>query len=425
MLITTLAWLVIGLPLAGALLLALWPGEPDRALSRVVGVGTVATGFVLTVIVFIDLLSRTPSHRFAEQTLWQWANVDGLRINLQILVDPLSTMMMLIITGVGALIVWYSTEYMAEDRDYRRFFAEMNFFVFSMLLLVLAANFFFLIVGWAFVGLASYLLIGYYYDKPSAVAAAKKAFVINVIGDVGLVLGAFLIAKTFGTLDYVQVFHAAPSRIGGGSFTAEMICLLLFVGCAAKSAQIPLHSWLPDAMEGPTPVSALIHAATMVTAGVYLIVRCNVLFQLAHVRLGLHRGDRRGDAADRGEHRHGPGGHQARAGLVDRQPDRLHDGGRRSRALQRGDVPPADARLLQGPAVPDRRRGHPRALGRAEPEPDGRAAPAAQVRLLRDADRLPVDLRHPAVLGLLLQGRDPLVGDGGRVHSASSAGSRA
>src|SRR5271169_6673627 len=139
MLITTLAWIVMGLPLAGTLLLALWPSEPDRALSRVVGVGTVATGFVLAVIVFIDLLSRTPSHRFGEQTLWQWVNVDGLRINLQILVDPLSTMMMLIITGVGALIVWYSTEYMAEDRDYRRFFAEMNFFVFSMLLLVLAA----------------------------------------------------------------------------------------------------------------------------------------------------------------------------------------------------------------------------------------------------------------------------------------------
>jgi NADH-quinone oxidoreductase subunit L len=281
MLITTLAWIVIGLPLGGALLLSLWPGEPDRALSRVVGVGTVATGFVLTVIVFIDLLSRTPSHRHAVQSLWQWVNIDGLRINLAILVDPLSVMMMLIITGVGALIVWYSTEYMAEDRDYRRFFAEMNFFIFAMLLLVLAANFFFLIVGWALVGLASYLLIGYYYDKPSAVAAAKKAFVINVIGDVGLVLGALLIAKTFGTLDYISVFHQAPLRIGGGSFTAEMICLLLFVGCAAKSAQIPLHTWLPDAMEGPTPVSALIHAATMVTAGVYLIVRCNVLFHLA------------------------------------------------------------------------------------------------------------------------------------------------
>ncbi len=281
MLITTLAWIVLGLPLAGALLLSLWPGEPDRNLSRVVGVGTVALGFVLTAIVFVDLLSRTPSHRHATDALWQWINVDGLHIDLAILVDPLSVMMMLIITGVGSLIVWYSTEYMAEDRDYRRFFAEMNFFVFAMLLLVLAANFFFLIVGWAFVGLASYLLIGYYYEKPSAVAAAKKAFVINVIGDVGLVLAAFLIAKTFGSLDYAQVFAAAPARLGGGSFTAEMICLLLFVGCAAKSAQIPLHTWLPDAMEGPTPVSALIHAATMVTAGVYLIVRCNVLFHLA------------------------------------------------------------------------------------------------------------------------------------------------
>ena len=281
MLITNLAWIVLGLPLAGALLLALWPHEPVRALSRVVGVGTIAVGFVFSAIIFFDLLSRTPSKRHATDALWQWINVDGLRINLAILVDPLSVFMILIITGVGSLIVWYSTEYMAEDRDYRRFFAEMNFFVFSMLLLVLAANFFFLIVGWAFVGLASYLLIGYYYDKPSAVAAAKKAFVINVLGDVGLVLGAFLIAKTFGTLDYAQVFSEAPTRLGSGSFTAEMICLLLFVGCAAKSAQIPLHTWLPDAMEGPTPVSALIHAATMVTAGVYLVVRCNVLYHLA------------------------------------------------------------------------------------------------------------------------------------------------
>jgi NADH-quinone oxidoreductase subunit L len=281
MLITTLAWIVLGLPLAGALLLSLWPQEPDRALSRVVGVGTVAVGFIFTVIIFADLLTRNPSQRHATNALWQWINVDGLHIDLAIFIDPLSVMMMLIITGVGSLIVWYSTEYMAEDRDYRRFFAEMNFFVFSMLLLVMAGNFFFLIVGWAFVGLASYLLIGYYYEKPSAVAAAKKAFVINVIGDVGLVLGAFLIAKTFGTLDYQAVFNAAPTRLPAGSFTAEMICLLLFVGCAAKSAQIPLHTWLPDAMEGPTPVSALIHAATMVTAGVYLIVRCNVLFHLA------------------------------------------------------------------------------------------------------------------------------------------------
>ena len=279
--IETLAWIVLGLPLAGALLLSLWPGEPARPLTRIVGLGTIVLGFIGSAVMFAELLSRGASNRHVVSTLWEWANVDGLRINLSILVDPLSMMMMLIITGVGSLIVLYSTEYMNHDRDYRRFFAEMNFFIFAMLLLVLAANFFFLVVGWALVGLASYLLIGYYYEKPSAVAAAKKAFVINVIGDVGLVLGALLIAKTFGTLDYGQVFAAAPARLGHGSFTAEMICLLLFVGCAAKSAQIPLHTWLPDAMEGPTPVSALIHAATMVTAGVYLIVRCNVLFQLA------------------------------------------------------------------------------------------------------------------------------------------------
>ncbi len=189
--------------------------------------------------------------------------------------------MMLIITGVGSLILLYSTEYMGHDRDYRRFFAEMSFFVFAMLLLVEAANFFFLIVGWALVGLASYLLIGFYYERPSAVAAAKKAFVVNVIGDVGMVLAAFLLIRELGTLDYGEVFAAAPDGLGQGTGVAEAVALLLFVGAAAKSAQIPLHTWLPDAMEGPTPVSALIHAATMVTAGVYMIVRCNVLYELA------------------------------------------------------------------------------------------------------------------------------------------------
>ena len=189
--------------------------------------------------------------------------------------------MMLIITGVGSLILLYSTEYMGRDRDYRRFFAEMSFFVFAMLLLVEAANFLFLIVGWALVGLASYLLIGYYYERPSAVAAAKKAFVVNVIGDVGMVLAAFLLIRELGTLDYGEVFATAPDGLGQGTGVAEAVALLLFVGAAAKSAQIPLHTWLPDAMEGPTPVSALIHAATMVTAGVYMIVRCNVLYELA------------------------------------------------------------------------------------------------------------------------------------------------
>jgi NADH-quinone oxidoreductase subunit L len=240
-----------------------------------------AVSFVLTVIVYVAMLRRDADDRVEVSALWTWIRTAGLDVDLAIRIDPLSVLMMLIITGIGSLIILYSTEYMGHDRDYKRFFAEMSFFVFAMLLLVQAANFFFLIVGWGLVGLASYLLIGYYYERPTAVAAAKKAFVINVIGDVGMVLAAFLLARELGTLDYGQVFAAAPEKIGHGTATAEMIALLLFVGAAAKSAQIPLHSWLPDAMEGPTPVSALIHAATMVTAGVYMIVRTNVLYDLA------------------------------------------------------------------------------------------------------------------------------------------------
>jgi NADH-quinone oxidoreductase subunit L len=277
----TLAWLVLGLPLLGCIVLSLWPGEPDRRVTRAIGVGMPAIGFVLTAVIFGAMLGREAEDRAELTTLWTWVRSAGLDIDLALLIDPLSVVMMLVITGVGSLIVLYSTEYMEHDRDYRRFFAEMNFFLFAMLLLVEAANFFFLIVGWGLVGLASYLLIGFYYDRPSAVAAAKKAFVINVIGDVGMVLAAFLLVRELGTLDYLEVFAAAPEGLGQGTGVAEAVALLLFVGAAAKSAQIPLHTWLPDAMEGPTPVSALIHAATMVTAGVYLIVRTNVLYELA------------------------------------------------------------------------------------------------------------------------------------------------
>ena len=262
-------------------MLSLWPHEPDRRITRAMGVGLPAIGFVLTVVIFGLLLARDASDRLEVTSLWTWVQSGDLKIELALQIDPLSVLMMLVITGVGSLILLYATEYMEHDRDYRRFFAEMSFFVFSMLLLVEAANFLFLIVGWAFVGLASYLLIGYYYERPTAVAAAKKAFVVNVIGDVGMVLAAFLLVRELGTLDYQQVFAAAPQGLGDGTGVAEAVALLLFVGAAARSAQIPLHTWLPDAMEGPTPVSALIHAATMVTAGVYLIVRCNVLYDLA------------------------------------------------------------------------------------------------------------------------------------------------
>ncbi len=280
--IDTLGWIVLGLPLLGTLVLSLFGStEPSRAVTRAVGVGTVAIGFVLTLIVFVDLLGRDAEERAEYSRLWEWIDLGDISVDLAILVDPLSVMMMLVITGVGALILLYSTEYMSHDRDYRRFFAQMNFFIFAMLLLVLAANFIFLIVGWALVGLASYLLIGYYYERPTAVAAAKKAFVINVLGDIGLVIAAFILVRELGTLDYAGVFAAAPDGLGDGTLVAELVALMLFVGAAAKSAQVPLHTWLPDAMEGPTPVSALIHAATMVTAGVYLIVRTNVLFELA------------------------------------------------------------------------------------------------------------------------------------------------
>jgi NADH-quinone oxidoreductase subunit L len=279
--ISALAWLVLGLPLLGCVVLSLWPGEPRRSITRVVGVGLPAVSFVLTAIIFVTLLTRNAEDRLEVTTLWNWVKTDGLSIDLALQIDQLSVLMMLIITGVGSLIILYSVEYMEHDRDYRRFFAEMSFFLFAMLLLVEAANFFFLIVGWGLVGLASYLLIGYYYERPSAVAAAKKAFVINVVGDIGMVLAAFLLVRELGTLDYGQVFAAAPQGLGQDTGVATAVALLLFVGAAAKSAQIPLHTWLPDAMEGPTPVSALIHAATMVTAGVYMIVRCNVLYELA------------------------------------------------------------------------------------------------------------------------------------------------
>src|SRR5436305_7163444 len=189
--------------------------------------------------------------------------------------------MALVVSGVSMLIHVYSIAYMGSDRGYRRFLVYLNFFVFSMLLLVMAANFFVLIVGWAFVGAASYLLISFWYRRSTATRAGLKAFVINVVGDVGLVLGTFFIFKHTGTVDFLKVFALTPHVFGHDSTDLVVACLLLGVGAFAKSAQVPLHTWLPDAMEGPTPVSALIHAATMVTAGVYLIVRMHPLFEQA------------------------------------------------------------------------------------------------------------------------------------------------
>jgi NADH-quinone oxidoreductase subunit L len=279
--IETYGWLVLAFPLAGAVLIAL----TFRLLSwRVHGwMGTLAItlSFAASVGALVELLGRGEEEREVVVVGWSYAVSVGVDAQMSILIDPLSVMMMLIVSGVSALIHLYSVGYMRSDRGYARFFAYLNFFVFSMLLLVLAGNFLVLIIGWAFVGAASYLLISFWYRRTTATQAGIKAFVINVVGDVGLVLGTYFIFDGTRTLDFVGTFERAGDAFGSNDANLVAGCLLLLVGAFAKSAQVPLHTWLPDAMEGPTPVSALIHAATMVTAGVYLIARMHPLFERA------------------------------------------------------------------------------------------------------------------------------------------------
>ena len=276
------SWLILLFPLLGFIGLSWYGNRISRKLVGFVGCGTVGASFFMTLVTLSNLLFLQPEERVGQvQTLYQWISAGSFKLNLAILVDPLSVFMFLIVTGVGFVIHVYSVGYMHDDPEYSRFFAYLNLFIFSMLVLVAAADFFFLIVGWALVGLASYLLIGFWREKTSAVLAARKAFVMNVIGDVGMVIAALVIFETFGTLSFVDVFASAPDQFRPNDDAMLLITMLLLVGAFAKSAQLPLHTWLPDAMEGPTPVSALIHAATMVTAGVYLIARCHVLYELA------------------------------------------------------------------------------------------------------------------------------------------------
>ena len=276
------SWLILLFPLLGFIGLSWYGNRISRNLVGLVGCGTVGASFFMTLVTLSNLLFLPPEERVGQiQTLYQWVSAGSFKLDVAILVDPLSVFMFLIVTGVGFVIHVYSVGYMHDDPEYSRFFAYLNLFIFSMLVLVAAADFFFLIVGWALVGLASYLLIGFWREKTSAVLAARKAFVMNVIGDVGMVIAALVIFETFGTLNFVDVFASAPGMFRLNDDTMLLITMLLLVGAFAKSAQLPLHTWLPDAMEGPTPVSALIHAATMVTAGVYLVARCHVLYELA------------------------------------------------------------------------------------------------------------------------------------------------
>src|ERR1700677_2239635 len=281
---TTYGWLVLAFPLAGTLITALGFRKLPGNLAGWIGTAAIFLAFLAALGALISLQGHASDHRQIVSSLWSYASTVGINAQMSILVDPLSVFMILIVTGVSTMIHLYSISYMEKDRGFFRLFSYLNFFVFSMLLLVLAGNFLLLIVGWAFVGAASYLLISFWYRRTTATRAGIKAFVINVVGDVGLVLGTYFIFKHTHTLDFLQSFHRTEAgAFGPGLNQGDLVagCVLLLVGAFAKSAQIPLHTWLPDAMEGPTPVSALIHAATMVTAGMYLIARMHPLFELA------------------------------------------------------------------------------------------------------------------------------------------------
>jgi NADH-quinone oxidoreductase subunit L len=269
------AWICLLSPLLSALLITVAGGSISRRTAGYAATISCFVAFAGALTAFIGLLGRDAEDRSVTSTAWTWLSAGSYRSGLEVLIDPLSTFMMLIVAGVGALIVAYSIGYMDGDDEERRYFAYMSLFVFSMLLLVQGGNLLLLLAGWGMVGLSSYLLIGFWHERPSAIAAAKKAFVMNAIGDATMALAFFLLIKEGNSLEF---------GILGGEFsstTANLVALGLLGGAIAKSAQLPLHTWLPDAMEGPTPVSALIHAATMVTAGVYLIVRTHAIFEQA------------------------------------------------------------------------------------------------------------------------------------------------
>jgi NADH-quinone oxidoreductase subunit L len=269
-------WLVPGFPLLGTLINGLFGKRLPRAVVAVIACAAVGASFIVSVLMYMTLARLPQDQQSRISTLYTWIASGNFVAEASALVDPLSVFMILIVSGVGFLIHIYSAGYMADDARYARYFTYLNLFMFSMLILVLANNFLLLFVGWELVGLCSYLLIGFWFHRVSAANAGRKAFMVTRIGDLGFTLGVILIFVTFGSLSFQDVFAAAPA-VAVGTITA--ITLLLLAGAIGKSAQIPLYVWLPDAMEGPTPVSALIHAATMVTAGVYLVARCHPLYE--------------------------------------------------------------------------------------------------------------------------------------------------
>ncbi len=394
----------------------------SRKVAGLTACATMVAALGISLLAFWELLALPPAERAFDVTLAQWipsiplalsnGTIGSFQVSWGFRLDPLSAMMILIVTGIGTLIHVYSTAYMAEEPrgGVARFFCYLNLFCFFMLMLVLGSNFLVMFVGWEGVGLCSYLLIGYWYEKQSASDAGKKAFITNRVGDWGFVLGVFLIYSTFGTFDFRAVQNAAASMpVETAQFgVLSLICLLLFIGATGKSAQIPLYVWLPDAMEGPTPVSALIHAATMVTAGVYMVGRNAVLFShapmvmeivaivgvltaLMAASIGLVQYDIKRVLA---------------YSTVSQLGLHVHRDG--SWRVCRGCVPPDDARVFQSAALPCERLGHPRHGRRAGHASNGRpeAIPAGHLR--DDDGRDAGHCGHPAFVGLLQQGRDPV-----------------
>jgi NADH-quinone oxidoreductase subunit L len=280
---TDFIWIAVALPLLGAATLLFFGRRIGEPGSGYLATALAFSSFIVGAIAAVDFFSGGAHGELV--FLFSW--IPGLGVDVELLWDPLSALMTMVVTGVGSLIHLYSIGYMHGDERYPRFFAYLNLFLASMLILVLGSNFAVLFIGWELVGLSSYLLISFWFEKPSAAAAGKKAFIVNRIGDFGFIIALMLIFATFGSLGFEQVFEHAEELLAEGGTTVTVITLLLLVGAAGKSAQLPLYVWLPDAMEGPTPVSALIHAATMVTAGVYMVARTGVLFDLAPFSAGV------------------------------------------------------------------------------------------------------------------------------------------
>lgn len=286
-----LIWLIPLIPLIGFIVNGLGQNILPKTLTGIIGAGVVLASFLLSCVLFgqvFDARSAGGDGVFT-YSLFEWISIGDFKLNFSFLLDPLSSLMLLIVTGIGFLIHLYSFSYMWNDKGFGKFFAYLNLFIFFMLLLVLGSNYLIMFIGWEGVGLCSYLLIGFWYKNSNYASAAKKAFVMNRIGDLGFLIAVFAIIATFGSLEYATVFKEASS-FPIGDTTILLITLLLFVAATGKSAQIPLFTWLPDAMAGPTPVSALIHAATMVTAGIYMIVRSNILFTLSPVTMSIIAG---------------------------------------------------------------------------------------------------------------------------------------